>query len=806
MAAPTGCSSSEPAAPAKPTPAEKVGTGRAALSYDTTHTFHGGTGDGAIPTEGGVTVVGDTIYGTTSRGGEDDAGTIYKVAGDGSTFTILHSFHRTNPRSNPAGSLTVDGDTIYGATWGDGADGAGTLYKIKTDGSGFATIHEFENGVAYEKPAGSLVLVGGALFGTTSGLASLVTQGVIFKIGTDGSGYTELHTFGVGQDAWHPDYGLTLSGSTLYGATLGGGTASRGTLFKIDTDGTGYAVLHSFDIDGVEGRSAATAPVVDGSTIYATTLWGGANDKGTLVRIGTDGSGFRVLRSFDGWTRGPLAFSGSALYGCAGQPFRMSLDGAQLTFLIDPIAKPWNPGGCDGGLTRAGTTLYMTRQSGANDEGALFALDDSVYSIGTDVETDDVGVPTGTLTCTPSSWIAAGGTSTCTVTPAAGRAMRKLIDNGVDVRAQVQNGTYTIANIRTDHELVAAFGIAAGAACGGTETCAVGSCVDGVCCDRACDGQCESCAVPGHVGTCTLVTGAAAPGRAACASDGSACSGACDGRGAACVYPGAETACRAASCANGVATEAASCSGVGTCPAVSDRTCIPYACGGSTCETTCAGDADCASGHVCRGQACVVAEPVDAGPDAETPDASSDAAQPDAAIDAAGPDATIDAAGTDAALDAASPDAADPDAASPDAALDAASSDAASPDAALDAASPDAALDAAGPDAAPDAAGDASVDAGGDAALDAGLASDASPRDASPSDAAPDSSGGATADAATIRPDATPDESDVDPSVNPDPGCSCSETGRPTGFASPVSAFALALVVLRVRRRRSSSR
>ena len=38
----------------------------------------------------------------------------------------------------------------------------------------------------------------------------------------------------------------SLSGSTLYGTTTDGGSSGDGTVFKVNTDGTGYTVLKNF--------------------------------------------------------------------------------------------------------------------------------------------------------------------------------------------------------------------------------------------------------------------------------------------------------------------------------------------------------------------------------------------------------------------------------------------------------------------------------------------------------------------------------------------------------------------------------
>ena len=60
----------------------------------------------------------------------------------------------------------------------------------------------------------------------------------MFKINTDGSGFAVLKSF-AGADGAGPYAGLTPSGNILYGTTYYGGTWDNGTIFKIGTDGSG---------------------------------------------------------------------------------------------------------------------------------------------------------------------------------------------------------------------------------------------------------------------------------------------------------------------------------------------------------------------------------------------------------------------------------------------------------------------------------------------------------------------------------------------------------------------------------------
>lgn len=128
-----------------------------------------------------------------------------------------------------------------------------------------------------------------------------------------------------------------------------------------------------------------------------------------------------------------------------------------------------------------------------------------------------------------------------------------------------------------------------GVSCKAGSECETGLCVEGVCCDGECDGQCESCALIGSLGTCRLVKGDPAPGKLACDGTG-ACKGKCDGNnGKACAYPGGTTTCRAASCKEGRATPAAGCDGLGACTTPDENACPSNLCSsdGSKCQDNC---------------------------------------------------------------------------------------------------------------------------------------------------------------------------------------------------------------------------
>src|SRR5439155_10512461 len=58
-------------------------------------------------------------------------------------------------------------------------------------------------------------------------------NGTVFVVNTDGSGFTTVHSFTGGSDGGSPHGSLVLSGNTLYGTASGGGSLGNGTVFSL---------------------------------------------------------------------------------------------------------------------------------------------------------------------------------------------------------------------------------------------------------------------------------------------------------------------------------------------------------------------------------------------------------------------------------------------------------------------------------------------------------------------------------------------------------------------------------------------
>ncbi|HEY2515755.1 MAG TPA: kelch repeat-containing protein, partial [Polyangiaceae bacterium] len=138
--------------------------------------------------------------------------------------------------------------------------------------------------------------------------------------------------------------------------------------------------------------------------------------------------------------------------------------------------------------------------------------------------------------------------------------------------------------------------------CNAGSDCATGQCVDGLCCESACAGQCAACNAPGSEGHCVAVSGAPVGSRAPCAAI-AACSLTCDGSDPSSCHSQAGNACATGTCASGVSLEVSRCDGSGVCVPGRRHACAPLACNGASCG--CSVDADCGdASYFCGDGAC----------------------------------------------------------------------------------------------------------------------------------------------------------------------------------------------------------
>jgi uncharacterized repeat protein (TIGR03803 family) len=281
--------------------------------------------DGASPL-GVLTLSGNVLYGTTFKGGSSGYGTVFKLNTNGTGYTVLKNFSDVPDGANPVGALTLSGSVLFGTTSYGGSSGNGTVFRLNTNGTGYVVLKSFST-LTYDPssghytnsdgqiPAGALTLSGNALYGTTA-YGGSSDSGTVFELNTNGTGYTVLKTFTGGIDGGSPHAGLTLSGSVLFGTTYFGGISGFGTVFKLNTNGTGHTVLKNFT-RGNDGSEPSGCVTVSDGVLYGMTFQGGSSGSGTVFKLNTDGTGYTMLKHFTGSNDGGYPFGGVTMWGTA---------------------------------------------------------------------------------------------------------------------------------------------------------------------------------------------------------------------------------------------------------------------------------------------------------------------------------------------------------------------------------------------------------------------------------------------------------------------------------------------------------
>ena len=307
-------------------------------AYTVLRNFGGSAEFGAKPYTP-LTVGSDGLYGVSGPGYGGGNGFLYRFNPVSGNMVILHTFTSGSYPGPLPYALIISGSVLYGVGYG-GASGNGVLFKINTDGTGLTVLYNFTSS---NTPQGPLTLVGSTLYGV-AGYSS--SPNSIYRVNIDGTGFTSLYSFRVGDslsgDNLNPY--LTVSGSIIYGSTNTGGTNGGGTIFKMNTDGSGFSTIYNFQTT-FAGSGLVHGPigqlVLSGSTLFGTTThssyeWSGG---GAIFKVNVNGTGYAILREFligsgDGYAPGGLTLAGSFIYGTTrlgggyggGSLFRLSGD------------------------------------------------------------------------------------------------------------------------------------------------------------------------------------------------------------------------------------------------------------------------------------------------------------------------------------------------------------------------------------------------------------------------------------------------------------------------------------------------
>lgn len=275
---------------------------------------------------------------------------------------------------------------------------------------------------------------------------------------------------------------------------------------------------------------------------------------------------------------------------CTSDCGSCSIAGLEGTCSPKPAAATCGTSGCSGAQMVtpghcSGTTTSCVYGSATPCAGSLVCADATSCKTGCTIDADCTtgACDTSTGKCTTPD----GGISDASVPDS------EMPETTTDSGAIAEEP----APIVDPHPTVAGF-----TRCANASECSTGFCVDGVCCDTACEDKCHSCALLSSPGKCTL-SPIGVDLRSDC-GPANTCLGTCDGKGQ-CIGAGTGTMCGRNRCvgpSNGVGP--AYCPSAGAkCPTevAVPFDCAPYICETAfgACRTECVSSSDCANGFVC---------------------------------------------------------------------------------------------------------------------------------------------------------------------------------------------------------------
>jgi uncharacterized repeat protein (TIGR03803 family) len=250
------------------------------------------------------------FYGTADSGGASGLGSVFEYNVSQSQISLLYAFTGNGDGANPLAALVQGTDgSFYGTTSQGGSNTYGAIFKIISGGA-FLPLYSFTNGADGANPAAPLAQsANGNLYGTSTGPQD--GFGTIFEMTTNGA-VMPLYALGGGNDGAYPTAGLVQAGGgVFYGTASAGGTNNSGAVFSITPEGV-FAPVMSF-VGGDDGESPQ-APLLQATNgvFYGTTFQGGSVGEGTIFQITSNGV-FTSLYSFTNGSDGNFPAAGLTL-------------------------------------------------------------------------------------------------------------------------------------------------------------------------------------------------------------------------------------------------------------------------------------------------------------------------------------------------------------------------------------------------------------------------------------------------------------------------------------------------------------
>lgn len=277
--------------------------------YTVLHNFSGG--DGKKPYRSAlIQATNGLLYGVTEEGGANNVGVIFSIDPTTGLFTKLYDFAGTGGKNPRSGLVQITPTKLIGTTYYGGSNyDAGLLYSFNIADSSYNVLREFNPYYEGSYPLANLFMgLDGRIYGSLS-IGTSGTTSWIFSVDTAGGSFRDCcYLDGTTGLQIMADV-IQAPDGKLYGTGHQGGTLGKGTVFSADTGAAGQlcTALHSFN-DTLGTSGAGGVMVGSDGFLYGLATYGGdfsltaGFGGGVLYRIDTSGANFTVLHVFNGVT------------------------------------------------------------------------------------------------------------------------------------------------------------------------------------------------------------------------------------------------------------------------------------------------------------------------------------------------------------------------------------------------------------------------------------------------------------------------------------------------------------------------
>jgi uncharacterized repeat protein (TIGR03803 family) len=344
---------------------------------------------GSLPANLEMAPFGGKLYGTTTRGGVNDFGTIFEY--DPATNIYIKKFdfgpNASVTGGSPKGSLLLYNNKFYGLAADYAVNGAGCIFEWDPATNIYTKKYDLI-GSGGANPQNSLRLMNGKMYGTTVSGGSN-NLGVVFEWDPATNAYKTLYEL-TGPNGWGFYCNVTPYNNKIYCMSHQGAANNYGALYVIDPSlpvGSNTTIIRHFD--GTSGGTANNNEmIVVNNKLYGCVYQGGTNSGGTLFELNPSGNVFTKLVDFNYSTTGinplgKLVPNGSKFLGiCSGG----GVNGTGTIFEWDP-ANPtaiikkadFGPNNFDSPINPGSTLAFfnskfyaVTYNGGFVNQGTLF--------------------------------------------------------------------------------------------------------------------------------------------------------------------------------------------------------------------------------------------------------------------------------------------------------------------------------------------------------------------------------------------------------------------------------------------------